>query len=538
MTTSKKIGLALSSGILLAAGWPSIGSATPLLFFALVPLFLLERNAYNEQIIENKKSKLFPFVFLSLLTFNTLSTWWVWNASPEGSVIAIVLNSLFLAIAFQLAHFSRKKLGHFRGDFALVFFWIGWEYFHLDWDLSWTWLTLGNGLANVPALIQWYEYTGVFGGSLWILLSNLFIIHWLSKSALYESKFYKLPGLIFSIRWVLVIVIPILISTSIWYTYEESENPVEVVAVQPNIDPYNEKFGGMTSVDQVTKMFLLAETKTTATTDFVIFPETAIPRAFDEDVFEATPEYKVIQDFCNEHPNTQVIIGASTFFVYGPNEPVSITARTATSGEKYDYCNTAISMSKTNDPVFYHKSKMVPGVEKVPFPQLLKPLQDQIFDLGGTIGSLGGQETRTVFNSPKGIKAAPVICYESVYGEFVGNFIENGAEVIFIITNDGWWKNTPGYKQHAVYGQIRAIEHRRSIARSANTGISCFINQKGETTQATEWWVPAVIKTQINSNKELTFYTEYGDILGRLSLSFGILLLIFAITRGVLLKNE
>ena len=200
MSIKTKLLYAISTGVLLSLGWPSIGSAFPILFIALIPLFILERKVHTEQ-MEGKKSRLFPFVWLSLVIFNSTTTWWVWFASDFGAIVAIVLNSLFLAIAFQLAHYTRNKLGHFKGDFALIFFWIGWEYFHLDWDLSWTWLTLGNGFANAPYLIQWYEYTGVFGGSLWILLSNLLATHWITKSQQINSKFYQLPGVIFSIKW-------------------------------------------------------------------------------------------------------------------------------------------------------------------------------------------------------------------------------------------------------------------------------------------------------------------------------------------------
>ncbi len=537
MNISKKIGLALSSGILLSAGWPSVGSATPLLFFALVPLFLLERAVAIEK-LDGTKTRLFPYVFLSLLTFNIISTWWVWNASPEGSIGAFVLNSLFLAIAFQLAHYTRIKLGNFRGDFALIFFWIAWEYFHMDWDLSWTWLTLGNGLANTPFIIQWYEYTGVFGGSLWILTSNLFLVQWLEKSKAYHSKIYHMPGLIFGIKWALLIIFPIMLSAIIWMNYEEKINPVSVVSVQPNIDPYTEKFGSLSSPEQVKRMFHLAEKKTTFHTEFVIFPETAIPNGFNEDLFEETEEFQYLYSFCQKFPNTQVIIGASTFYVFGPNETISSTARTAPNGVMYDACNTAISFTKNEAPLFYHKSKLVPGVEKIPFPQLLRPIQDQVFDLGGTVGSQGTQTERTVYTSKKGTKIAPIICYESVYGEYVGEFVNNGAELIFIITNDGWWGDTPGYKQHALYAQLLAIAHRRSIARSANTGISCFINQRGITSDATGWWVPDVISASINANSELTFYTKYGDILGRVSLAFGILLLIMAVSRGIINKNK
>lgn len=537
MSIKTKLLYAISTGVLLSIGWPSIGSAYPILFIALVPLFILERKVYTEQ-IEGTKSRLFPYIWLSLFIFNALTTWWVWNASSFGAIMAILLNSLFLGLAIQLAHYTRKKLGHFKGDFALIFFWIGWEYFHLDWDLSWTWLTLGNGFANAPYLIQWYEYTGVFGGSLWILLSNLLFTHWIVKSQQINSKFYQLPGAIFSIKWIFVLVIPSVISLWIFSNYEEIKDPVEVVVVQPNIDPYNEKFSGLSSIQQVEKMFALAEKEVTETTEFVVFPETAIPKAFDEEEFVYLEEYSIIESFCKKHPNTQVIIGASTFVVYGPNDEITATARTTNEGVHYDYCNTAISINRDSEPSFYHKSKMVPGVEKMPFPGFFQHFQSFAFDLGGATGSLGGQNKRTVFNSKKGTRIAPIICYESVYGEFVGDYVNEGAELLFIITNDGWWGNTPGFKQHVLYAQLRAIEHRRSIARSANTGVSCFINQKGQTIENTEWWDPATLKKSINANSNLTFYSLYGDIIGRVSLAFGVLMLIFAISRGLINKNK
>jgi len=537
MSVSKKFLYAIASGVTLALGWPSIGSLYPLLFVALIPLFLLERQVYDDS-LKNEPSKLFPFVYLSLIVFNILTTWWVWYASAPGSVIAIGLNSLFIAITIQLAHFTRKKLGHFRGDLALIFFWIAWEYFHLDWDLSWTWLTLGNGFANAPYLVQWYEYSGVFGGSLWILLSNVTLTRWIYKSQHTQTPLFSIPNIPSLFKWGMIICLPVVFSLYRFYTYKEKTNPVEVLSIQPNIDPYNEKFGSVSSADQVLKMFNLAEQKITPQTEFVIFPETAIPKAFDEDLFEDTREYEIIERFYKKHPNTRIVIGASTFVVYGPGDKIPFTARQANSGIMYDYCNTAISVGADSEPEFYHKSKMVPGPEKMPFPRLFKPLQDAIFDLGGTTGTLGSQKERSVFISSQNHKAGPIICYESVYGAFVGEYVQQGAEILFIITNDGWWKDTPGYKQHALYAQLRAIEHRRSIARSANTGTSCFINQKGETSQNTQWWVEDAILGHINANDDVTFYSKYGDLLGRLSLGFGILLLIMAISRGLIKKDS
>ncbi|MBL7922865.1 MAG: apolipoprotein N-acyltransferase, partial [Bacteroidia bacterium] len=135
-------------------------------------------------------------------------------------------------------------------------------------------------------------------------------------------------------------------------------------------------------------------------------------------------------------------------------------------------------------------------------------------DLGGTTGSLGVQEWPTVFSGDS-VMAAPVICYESVYGDYVGEYVRRGANLICIMTNDGWWSDTPGYRQHCQYARLRAIEHRRSIARSANTGTSCFIDQKGQISQATSWWVPAAIKQVLNYNNTLSFYSRHGDLLGK-----------------------
>jgi apolipoprotein N-acyltransferase len=110
-------------------------------------------------------------------------------------------------------------------------------------------------------------------------------------------------------------------------------------------------------------------------------------------------------------------------------------------------------------------------------------------------------------------KAGPVICYESVFGSFVTGYVKNKAEMLFIITNDGWWKNTNGYKQHLWYASLRAIENRRPVARSANTGISCLVNIRGERIKETEWWKPAVVKGELIPETRITFYTRHGDYL-------------------------
>jgi apolipoprotein N-acyltransferase len=168
----------------------------------------------------------------------------------------------------------------------------------------------------------------------------------------------------------------------------------------------------------------------------------------------------------------------------------------------------------------------VVGVEKMPFAKYLGFLGDFVINIGGTTNSLGSQKEPLNFISKDKLQVAPVICYESVFGEFVTKYIQKGAGLIFIITNDGWWKNTPGYHQHLSFARLRAIETRRSIARCANTGISCFINQRGDISQATEWWKPAVIKSTINANDKITIFVRFGDYIARISLFLAVLLVL------------
>ena len=120
----------------------------------------------------------------------------------------------------------------------------------------------------------------------------------------------------------------------------------------------------------------------------------------------------------------------------------------------------------------------------------------------------------------------------------MSQLVGRGAELIFIITNDGWWKDTPGHRQHAAFASLRAIENRRPIARSANTGTSCFVSSKGESMQQTEYWKEAVIKQTLYPQKEITFYTKYGDYIYRAASFLAVLFLLLSFVVSHLRKAE
>ncbi|MBN2681068.1 MAG: apolipoprotein N-acyltransferase [Bacteroidales bacterium] len=530
--------LTIITGLLLSLAWRTWGSGLVLLI-AFIPLLAVEDHLCNKK-QNNKSVVFFLYSYIAFLIWNAVSTWWIWYASPFGASAAIILNALFMAAIFWLFHITKRKLGQRFGYFAFVFYWIGFEYFHLDWELSWSWLTLGNAFGNDILFIQWYEFTGHLGGSLWVLVVNalLFLI---IKAYINgdTAKNQKTKRLILAA----IIFVPIIVSLIIFFTYKEEENPYNIVVVQPNIDPYNEKFGGMTQQDQLDIMLNLAKTKADENTDYVVCPETAIATIVEEDV-PNNNYVRQISDFIANYPKMNFVTGITSMEYHIDGQPVREGARkfpnTPDGKEHYYYVyNAAMQVDRSDSVQIYHKSKLVLGVEKMPFQKFLSSLGDIAIDLGGTTGTLGIQPDREVFvNFGNTNKIAPVICYESIFGEYVAEYVNNGANMIFVVTNDGWWKDTPGYLQHLSYARLRAIETRRSVARSANTGISCFINQRGEIFQATKWWERDVIKGTINASDKKTFYVQMGDYLGRGALFFALLILLYTISYSLINRKK
>ena len=176
--------IAVVFGIINWAAWPARGFA-PLLFVSWLPLFIIENHFYNNKTLPRKK--LLGLLYVAYFSWNVFTTWWIYYSTAAGAVMAIGLNSLFMSVVFLAWHYFHMRI---KSDWAytiLPVLWITFEYLHLDWDLSWPWLTLGNGFAAYTKLIQWYEFTGVFGGGLWILVSNILIFLFLKQL----FKFFK-----------------------------------------------------------------------------------------------------------------------------------------------------------------------------------------------------------------------------------------------------------------------------------------------------------------------------------------------------------
>ena len=526
MTRIFRVFLSLLSGVLLSLSW--LGFPGWMLFAAFIPLLFLDQFFVDNKRLYGSIS-FWGHAFLAFIIWNIITTWWVAYASLVGALLAILANSFLMAFFWWLGHIARRNFKSNLGYFAMVVFWITFEYFHFNWDIEWPWLTLGNGFANNIRIIQWFEFTGYLGGSLWVLIMNILffrLIIFLRRKE--ESKqIIYLSGSI-----LLLIVIPIAISIFMYNSYNEKENPRQVVVVQPNINPYSERYDQAAENEKLEKFIQLAQLIANDSTDYIIGPETIFERYpdWDENRLEQNFQYQRLFNWMKKYQKAELVFGVSSSRYYPDKQSATSTARVQ-NDQVFDVFNTAIYLQRNGEPQIYHKSILVPGVEKVPFINYFGFVKNWAIDLGGASGSLGSQEEPSVFVAKDGVRSAPVICYESIFGEYITRYVKKGAQVIFIITNDGWWRNTPGYKQHMSYARLRAIETRRSIARSANTGISCFINQRGEVSQATGWWVETAIKGEVNINDEITFYVKYGDYIGRISMFVSSLLVLFLISK-------
>ena len=508
----------------------------------LIPLLCMERIAT----LMGKKHA-WIYHYSTFVIWNAITTFWVCNATVAGGLFAIFANAFQMSLIFGLFRLSKKK---FKGALPYIFLmvtWIAWERFYFDAEISWPWLVLGNSFAQSTWAIQWYEFTGTLGGSLWIWACNLGIFgllvslsdgRWCTFN--WKAKTAAITGL-FS-----VLVIPFIASAVIENKYKDamtSGEQLEVLIIQPNIDPYN-KFTAMSQSQQNALLLQAAEANlmdrrydSTAAPLLIVAPETFTPDIVTNDI-QSSPTWKTFNRFLQDYPEVNILFGASSHTYIQSAEAPSHTARKIGNNLWSESHNSALMMDGSGRSEIFHKNKLVVIVEKTPYPALVCPLDDK---LGGVMGRCVGEGEVKILNVISDDTTIPVgcaICYESVYGEYYSEYVRKGAKAMTIITNDAWWGDTPGYRQHLSYASLRAIETRRAIARCANTGISAIISPTGEILQPTPWWEPAVIKGHIPLRDDLTFFVRHGDITGRVCNFLFWLLLLALIVRFVTKKEE
>ena len=512
----------LLSVVLLSLGWWGVSGG--FMLGALVPLLVLSEG-YSDS--RGDWWRMCGWAALTFLLWNFATIWWVWNAAPIGVFTASIVGSFYNLCGVMAYHYTSKRAPRALAYTLLVSIWLATEWAYNSAEvMTFPWLLLGHGFSNDIWAVQWYEYTGLFGGSLWVLCSNI---------AIFEALGTRLRSRV--LLAAAVVVAPIIISLSLYWSYEPLSRSVKISVVQPNIPCYDDErleAGMMNPTDEVVKLMASVPEDT----EYVICPESMLAYlpavgTIDESATELyAPMLKQLHG--GDKDSKRVIVGASTMRNYGDVEATE-TARQSDYGYYYDLFNSALLVNAEGEvEQIYHKQKLVIGVEAIPLRGLLESLE---VDLGGVSGQLGWGDRHIVFDNG-GAKVGPAICYEGLYGNHFAGFAREGAEVMALISNDGWWGNTPGHKRLFDFCRLRAIETRRAIARSANTGISGFISPRGEVIgERLEWDERGVLSQEVELRTDVTYYMMYGDFIARVSCFVAFLAIMYFVAYRIKRRN-
>lgn len=513
---------AIVIGLLLAASFPPL--PFPFwIYIAFVPILYI----IDQRIKEGRK--IMGFIYLTSLIWNWGCGYWIgftafgveenekFMAATTG-ILANFANALLMCIPLLLYKRVRKQYPHSPYSLlALIPFWITFEYLHCNWDLSWSWYNLGISLSYFPRYIQYLEWTGVLGATFHILLANI-LLYELIRQKESTNNWNKNVGYAL-LAW---LMLPLLLS---FYFLNENRaifqpsGKMNVRILQPNVNPFT-KYSDFTPEAQVEMFTQLINRPGLDSIELIVMPETAVPRYIWTDRIDSNeliqPLWKIVHN--KKIPILTGIIEARYFEPTATNIPVA--ANKYQNGFYVAY-NASVVMPVTGKSDFFEKGKLVPFVERTPFMDELPFMKHFLVEIGGGYGGYGKPDSIHPIRVKDGVKVGTMICYESVYGDYIRKLTKDNADFLAILTNDGWWRKSSGYIQHQQMTVLRAIENRRDIVRSANTGTSLFADSKGNLHQKTPYWERTTIDGKINLYKEKTLYVLWGDYLGWISVLLG-----------------
>jgi len=545
----------LATALLLVLSFPPFPFPF-LAFFAWVPLLrLLERGVVGPSpaYLARKPRRLsrwlggrwrrwayaYRHIYVTIMLWNFGCCYWLLatalGVGSTGEAIqaavaglaANLVNPMVQALPLLLYVWVRRRASRPLSLVAFVLLYLAMEYLHLRWDLTWSWTTLGHAFASWPWYIQFIEFTGVAGMSALILVANALVFEVYSRQReagiTPQEADPKTVGLfaqrnrrLFS-ALLIVITLPAVLSPLLMLSSRSVFTPdgtLKVRIVQPNIDPYA-KFNILTPDQQVELMAQWAESAPLDGIDLVILPETALPGAIEEGYQTQVPTVRPLLALTQKY-RLNILTGLNSYVFYRPGHtPLPPSAEAVgTDGTTVDVFNAAVVLGSPDQRV-YRKGKLVPFTERTPFIGWFNALRDYSIDIGGGFGSYGLPDSVFTLRTSNGTQLIPLICYESMFGSYAAQLVRQGGQLVCVITNDGWFGQTSGYLQHAAWAVLRAIEFRRDVARSANTGRSLTVDAWGNTGPYLPWWQPGILDATLTLRSGQTFYARHGDYIGK-----------------------
>jgi apolipoprotein N-acyltransferase len=508
----KSILWAVLSGLLLTGAYPKIGWDW-LAWMALVPLLYAIKDL--------SAGAGFRMGFIAgLVHFLSLLYWLVPVMRTYGylpaylSVSVLFLFAAFLALFIALFCDALIALGQ-KPAWCLPMIpllWVSLEYVRSFIFSGFPWELLGYSQFNHLQLIQISDILGVYGLSALIALVNgaIFI------TLLYFTR-RRWQDSVITKRQAVVSIIALFVGVALTWFYghwrmKEIDDLIanspkaRISIIQGNIDQLV-KWNPAFQIETIKKYNRLSALASKQRPDLIVWPESATPFYF---LYDIKPTELVFEGI--EQTKTDYLIGSPSF---------------VGTDDRVQYYNSAYLISparKTMDK--YDKTHLVPFGEYVPFKKWLPFLGKIVAQVGDF---RAGKKGRTL--AWKDQQLGIQICYEIIFPGLSRAMVQNGASLLINITNDAWFGKTSGPYQHFSMTVFRAVENRRALARSANTGISGFIDPAGRVLASTELLQDAVATQMIPLMKEVSLYTRIGDLFAQACLLLVVLILLVEFVR-------
>lgn len=523
--------LAGTAGVLLGMAFPP----SPLYSLAYVSFFPLLWLYEHEA----RLGRRLCYSYLFLFVFHCVTLYWVggfavgkdiWMMVAGGALLLI--HPIFYLPFLWLAFLAEKRGGKVVGYGAFISLWISFEYLHSLGEYAFPWITLGNSQAYDLARLQIAEYTSVYGLSFLILFFNVLLFELTRSLLLPDSITKKRRVVALSISVVSVYVAPYIYGmVRIENTQLKSNNELTLGLVQANIDPW-EKWEtvtpALTPEEQIDIHLEHTKKLASARPDLILWPETAVPIH----IFlprHASLRTKLLQTI--DSLNVPVLTGLPTHQFFSQKDAPP-TAEKIENSDLYVESYNSIALFEKNGTVetIYRKIVLVPFAERIPYAETFRFLVEPLkWNVG--ISSWGkGKDTVLFQLHTSHFSAIPfgaLICYESIFPDYVREMVQRGGQFFVILTNDSWWGKTSGAYQHVAYASLRAIETRRWFVQAANGGISAIIDPLGRMRYKTELFQSTAFLARITPENTKTFYVTHGDVFAQSFLLISGIILLF-----------
>jgi apolipoprotein N-acyltransferase len=506
---ARSLVLAGASGLFLPLSFPKSDLGL-LAWVALVPLHWALDG-------KNKRQAFWIGWLSGTIAFTGMMAWVVTAMNTYGKVpLAISYGLMLLLTAYLGLYVGLYSAGAvwFRtlipryGLFVFPCLWVTLELIRTYVLSGLPWGLLGYSQYRQIEIIQIADHMGVYGVSFLIVLVNVALAEFLTWLMPLFRGFRpaRLP-------WELVAMAALLVTLSWEYGLASiSEAPfsdiprssISVGVVQPNVDQavkwdtaYREET--LARFDRLTERLGRA-------TDLVVWPEAATPF-----VFEREPVYQLQLIALANRAQAPILFGSPALRFYSDRRPYLL--------------NSAYLLSPDGQLLGrYDKHHLVPFGEYIPFKSSFLFFLDKLVEGIGDFEAGTGPTVLTLMPKPRSaatgmagteprtINFGVAICYEVIFPDLVRQFAANGAEFLVTVTNDAWFGASSAASQHFSMVVFRSVENHLAFARSANTGISGFIDPFGRIVEATPTFTEQAVKATIRVWHPHTFYSRYGDV--------------------------